>query len=430
MTTLLVFLLLLQTEEVTTEHYRIVSTYRDAAYVKGIARTLESGYSKITALLDLSPSETEPYTVRLYATDAEYRQVDKEMNDGRFANNGSFSHPKTCESYILVQPRGKIPLMERMECLVYHEAFHLVVFRHAPWLQNSPAWLHEGLAERAGELVMNRRTLKFDSAVNFVRMLLDRGTWIPLADLLSNDESANADFIIRWAFYSEAWLLVKFLSEERKEAWKAFLKELQNASDRSPATTRALLQKATGKNLRELEEEWKGSIRAQVLPWIILDGDWRLTEDGIDGAAYPDSCCYLLSTTVVNSDRYTVSAEVKFSEQDSTQVDLVFAAAWDPRIRNLFKVSIVREGIAAVLTRRDGQWKRVAFEKVDPKKFPADRWLTFEVEVDRRTVRAKLDGEKLIEHTFPDETVEVKEVRWGLGNYDSFTHFRKMTLKK
>lgn len=428
--TALLLVLLLQTETATTEHYRVISTARDPAYVRQIARTLEAGYPRITALLGLSPAESEPYTIRLYATDAEYRQVDKELNDGRFANNGAFSHPKTGASYILIQPRGGIPLMERMEGLVYHEAFHLVVYRHAPWLKDSPAWLHEGLAERAAELVMNRPTLKFDSAVNFVRWLRERGNWIPLSDLLDGDESANPDFVVRWAYYAEAWLLAKYLEEERPQPWRTFLKDIENARDRSPSAARRMLTRAIGRSVSELEADWDQWIRTRKIePWLILDGDWRFTAEGIDGAAYPQSSSFLVSTTVVDSDRYTASAEVKFSGEDSRQIDLVFAAAWDPRLRNLFKVSVVREGIAAVLVRKDGQWKRVAHEKIDPKKLPADRWLAFEVEVDGRTVRARLDGEKLIEHTF-DDAVELRQVRWGLGNYDSFTRFRRMALKK
>lgn len=421
-------LLLLQSEEVQKGHFKVISTYRNSEYAQTIASKLDAGYPLLVDLLGVEPKETAAYPVRLYATKEEYVAIDKELNNGRFANNGGFTHRRTQETYIQIQPRLFVPLFERMETLVYHEAFHLITNRHAPWLDGAPIWLYEGMAEYAAEMCLKRESsMKTSHAINLVLSSHDRNALIPLADLLSADKSSDPDFLTRWLWYAESKLLVKYLAEGRAKSWKEFLGAMKTRGREDSVSD--LLLKAVGGTRKTLENDWiawlKGCKRA---PWRILDGDWRLTKDGVEGAAYPKSSAMLVSAEPIRKARYALSAEVLMPREGAGQADLVFVSGKDLRGMNLWKASVVREGVAALVIRREGKWQRIAFAAIDPKNLPADRWLKLEVRMDDGAVSLRLDGERILEHTIKEEGVELAHVYWGLGNYDSWTQFRSIKL--
>lgn len=427
---ILLALALLQSEEATSVHYRVVSTYADAKYVRAIADRLEAGHPQISKFLGLEGKDRETYTVRLYATPKEYLDKDLELNAGRFANNGAFSHRSTKESYILVQPRARVPLFDRTNALICHEAFHILTYRHAEWLPSSPDWLNEGMAEYAAELCIGFDNIKYGNATAIVRAQLDAGSAIPLSSILQEGQSASPDFLVRRAWYAESWLLVKFLSETRAEAWAAFLRRLRDSSSRSANKTQALLLDCVDLDLEGLEKAWTAWVRGRKhAKWMLLDGDWRLTDDGVEGAAFPESSSILTTSEAVSAERFVFSAEVRIEAEGSGQADLVFVPAKDLRGTNLWKVCVTRTpGTAALLVKKGDQWKRVASKAYPRKNLAADRWVRLEVEVDGRDVDFRVDGATILEHTF-DREVELHDIRWGVGGYDSWTRFRSLKFE-
>lgn len=428
----LLLLLLAQTEEARSEHYHVISTYRDAKYVRAVADRLESGYPKIRELLGIRGKDEPRYPVRLYATQKEYAEMDRELNDGRFANNGAFAHGGSLEAYILVAPRTGVPVFDRTEAVICHEAFHLLTYRHAEWLASCPEWLNEGMAERAAELCMPSETIKFGDSIALIQAQLEARNAISLESLLGKGQSSSTDYLVRWTWYAESWCFVKYLAENHADAWKTFLRRMAALTDRSPENTRAQLLDCVGLDLLSLQRKWGDWIRAQKHPkWVVAGGgDWRLTEDGVEGAAYPQWSAVLYRSEAVRSRKYAVSAEVRIEAEGAGQADLIFLPAGDLRLHKFWKVCITRANSTASLMVKKGEtWKCAASLGYDAKKIPTDQWIRFELEVDERTIRFTVDGRKVLAFKLEDPEVELHHVHWGVGCYDSWTRFRALKFE-
>jgi hypothetical protein len=439
----LLLLLVFQPETVKTGHFEIVTTSPDRAYVKQVADALESGYAAMIAAFGKAPAEAGLYRINLYANNDDYLEKDRELNDGRFAENLGFSHAETGEAYIAVQPRSGVPLLDRTRALIRHEAFHLMAYRHAVRRGNAPAWLAEGLSERAAEEADRatggdpvKTTINFGEAVTRAQAMIERKKFIPLQSLLMEDSSSHKDGMVRDLWYAEAWLFVKFLAEKRPEDWRKFQARFRQegeapAPQLAEAVKKQLLE-SLGVTVGDLEKEWRTWIAAlKPAPWWRIAGDWRLTRDGVEGAAVPDRSAYLMSTETLKSKRYRVRAEAQVMNEGTGQVDLVILPSKeDHAAANLVKVTVSRTRAASVLVRRKGEWTNVSKRDVDASLVDADKWIRLELAVDGRTVKLRVNGDIVVEHTFDDDVDELHDIRWGLGNYNSWTKFRAMEIRK
>ena len=439
----LLILLALQTDTVTTEHFEVVSTYQDRAYVKQVAEALESGYAAMTAGLGKKPVETARYRINLYAKLEEYLAKVHELNKGRFAENWAFSHVDTGESYVVVQPRSGVPLLDRTRALIRHEAFHLMGFRHAPRKGNAPSWLGEGLCERAAEEADRatlgdpvKTTVNFGEAVTRVHAMIERKRFISLDSLLLEDRSSDKDGMVRELWYAEAWLFVKFLAERRTEDWGKFRERFRQEGEApAPQLAEAVkkqLMETLGGTVADLEKKWLTWIASlKPAPWWRIAGDWRLTKDGVEGAAGPDQSAYLMSTGTLQSKRYRIRAETQVMNEGMGQVDVVIMPSReDHAAANLVKATVSRSRAASVLVRRKGEWTNVEKRDVDAGLVSADRWIRLELAVDGRKVQLSVNGDTVVDHTFEDAIDELHDVRWGVGNYNSWTKFRALEVLK
>src|SRR5262245_1739403 len=169
-----------QAESVKTGHFEIVTDCTDKEYVKQVADALEAGYAAMTGGWPAAAADKKPYRINLYATLEAYQEQDKKLNGGRFADSGGFSHPDTGEAYVHVQPRPGVPLLDRTRALIRHETFHAMAYRHAVRAGNAPAWLAEGLCERAAEEAERvsdgdplKTSVKFGDAVARVHSMIE-----------------------------------------------------------------------------------------------------------------------------------------------------------------------------------------------------------------------------------------------------------------
>jgi hypothetical protein len=139
---------------------------------------------------------------------------------------------------------------------------------------------------------------------------------------------------------------------------------------------------------------------------------------------------YLMSDTTLRKRKYTIAAEAQVGSLGSGQVDLVLAPAEeDHGVARIIKTTLSRNGVAAVLQRSRGVWKREAWQNTDPALVAPDRWVRLEMDVDGDTIRLRADGKLRVEHTFKGDAFPLDDVRWGVGNYDSWTSFRAMEVK-
>src|SRR5688572_9498515 len=291
----LVAILVLQTETVQTEHFEVVSTFRNREYVKSVADALEAAYPAFRSVLGLKPAEKSRYRFNLYATLEEYLEKDRQLNNGRFATNGGFSPPQTGEAYVNVAPfEGAAAMLDQRKALILHEACHLATYRHAPWINTTAPWLEEGLAERAVEEAWMvgggdplASTIKFANAVNTVRDLKRRAALIPLGSLMEEDPASYVNEVKKAAWYYESWLLVKFLKERRAPKWPAFLRRCESTFEgadfyRARAVKRALFE-CLGETVVALEKDWVAWIDGlKAAPWwrVVDFGDWAMHRDG------------------------------------------------------------------------------------------------------------------------------------------------------
>ena len=432
----LLLLLLAQAESVTTEHFEIVTDCKDKAYVKQVAEALESSFAVMAAAWPGAPADKKRYRINLYAQLDDYLEKDKELNEGKLADNWAFSHEEKGESFIVVQPRPGVPLLDRTRALIRHEAFHLMCYRHAPRSGHAPDWLCEGLCERAAEEADRtaggdpmKTTINFGESVTRVQAAIGQKKFIPLESLLMNPREG----IELW--YPSAWLLVKYLAETHPKEWRTFRDRFRQEGEAPapevPAAVKKQLLESLGTTVEKLEKEWLAWISAlKPAPWWRIAGDWSLTKDGVEGAATPDRSAYLMSTATLKAKRYRVRAEAQVMNSGKGQVDLVIMPSTENHdAANLVKVTVSRTRAASVLVRRKGEWTNVSKRDVDEKLVSADRWIRLELEVDGRTVRLSVDGKTVVDHTFEDEVDELHNVRWGVGNYDSWTKFRAIEAK-
>jgi hypothetical protein len=302
--------------------------------------------------------------------------------------------------------------------------------RHVYWYAGAPAWALEGAAEVCAEREIGGpgTSVYFGTGLQTLKRAAAAGRLVPLEDVLSIDMSARPEGFERDLYYREAWALVKWLMEEKPEAWRKLGEGFSGVEDPAHATGRGrtLFAKHVGEP-RDVQKAWTAWFLAlEGGPWEMRFGDWRLENGELEGVAYPKTGSVIFHEQELRGDA-VVSADVFVHSLGSGQADLCFGA-WDDRARNFLKLSFVKDGLTALLVQKDEVWERVAITHSDPPAVPAGEWRRVRVEIAGRTVRAFAGGKQVLEHAIADPDVRL-DGRWGFGNFDSRSRFRNWSVE-
>lgn len=408
-------------------------THADEAFLREASKALEPAWTVFRELGGAKPKDDDPYVLHVYTLRDEYLKADRDLNGGRFANNGGFFSIDTGEAHLLMAPRvepaftGRVPLTERMRTLIVHETSHMFWRRHVAWANGAPQWALEGMAEYCAERAAGKGALRgvyFATAVHSIRRAAASGRLLPLEDLVAIDLSAQTDAFLRDLYYRESWALVKWLVEAKPEAWAGLVRDFASVEDREQAAARGrtFFARRVG-DPRAAQKAWLDWLEAlECGPWEMKYGDWRMDGEELEGTAYPKTGSAILNAQELRGDA-TIEAEVWIQDLANAQADVVFGG-WDDRARNLLKVAFMGNGITALLVLKEDKWERVAFTQSTPPAVPAGSWKRVKVELAGRTVRASADGRVVLEHAVADEDARF-DGRWGFGNFDSSVRFRR-----
>ncbi len=411
-------------------------THLDETFRKETRGVLRHAWPVFCELGGVTLEKDEPYVLNVYQQREEYLKADRELNGGRFANNGGFFSVESGESHLLMAPRvepeftARVPLTERMRTLIVHEASHMFWRRHVAWYEGAPQWALEGMAEYCAERETGKEALRgvyFSTGLQSLRRAVASGRLVPLEDIVALDLSAQADAFLRDLYYRESWALVKWLVETNPAGWAALVKDFGSVSDRdtSAARGRTFFAKRIG-DPRAIQKQWTDWLAAlDAGPWEMKYGDWRLDAGEMEGTAYAKTGSAILNAQELKGD-YSIEAEAWIQDFANGQADIVLGA-WDDRARNLVKVAFMKSGVTALLVLKEDRWERAAFAQSAPVAVPAETWKPVRVQVSGRTIRAFVDGKQTLEHTIDDEDVRL-DGRWGFGNFDSSVRFRRWKI--
>ncbi|MCE9582292.1 MAG: hypothetical protein K8T20_07350 [Planctomycetes bacterium] len=412
-------------------------THDDDAFRKEARGALRHAWPAFCELGGVKPEKDDPYVVNVYRQREEYLKADRDLNGGRFANNGGFFSVETGESHLLMSPRveadftKRVPLTERMRTLIVHETSHMFWRRHVVWYAGAPQWALEGMAEYCAERELGAGALDgiyFSTGLQTLRRAIDSGRILPLEDISAMDLSAQPDAFLRDLYYRESWLLVKWLVEEKPDVWSKLVEDFATVPDRDTAAARGrtFFAKRVGAP-RDVQKAWTDWIRGlKSGPWEMKYGDWRIDAGELEGTAYPKTGSAILNEAEIKGDA-TIDAEVWIQDLANGQADIVIGA-WDDRARNLVKVAFMKGGVTALLVLKEDKWERIAFTQSTPPAIPAATWKSVHVEIAGRKVRACVEGKEVLDFELADEDVRL-DGRWGFGNFDSSVRFRKWKVE-
>jgi hypothetical protein len=408
----------------------------DRAFRRGAREAWEDAYPVFCDISGVTPEEDSLYRIHVYASRDEYVAADRRLTEGRFANNGGFYCIETGEAHLVFAPRAEpaylkeAPISERMRTLIVHEASHIFWRRHVPWQAGAPAWAQEGLAELCAQRARGKDALHgvtYSSGVHAVLRAAASGRLIPLEDILGVDGSTTPDSFRRDLFYRESWLLVRWLVEQRPEAWKKLVACFGEAARvTSPsARVRAAFEREVGR-ARDVQNAWLEWIAGlERGPWESKYGDWFLDGDVLEGAAFPRTGSAVFHQTEIRGDA-TISAELWVQDFAGVQADVLFGC-WDDRGRNFVKIAFVADGLTAVLVLRDDKWDRLAFRQSARPPLKPGAWTPVSVALSGRTVTVTAAGREILSTEIDEPDVRF-DGRWGFGNFDSRSRFRNWSV--
>jgi hypothetical protein len=420
-----------------TPKIEVKGTHLDDAFRKEARGALRHAFPAFCELGNVKPEKDAPYVLNVYEQRDEYLKADRELNGGRFANNGGFFSVDTGESHLLMAPRvepeftERVPLTERMRTLIVHETSHMFWRRHVDWYNGAPQWALEGAAEYCAERELGKEALKgvyFSTGIHALRRAIASGRLLPLEDIVGMDLSAQPDAFLRDLYYRESWALVKWLVESKPQTWAALVRDFAGVSDRDEAAARGrtFFTKRVGAP-RDVQKEWTEWISGLACgPWEMKYGDWQMDAGELEGTAYTKTGSAILNAQELKGDA-TIEAEVWIQDLANGQADIV-VGAWDDRARNMVKIAFMKSGLTAILVLKEDHWERASFSQSAPIAVPAESWKTVKVEIEGRTLRAFVDGAPMLEHEVSDEDVRL-DGRWGFGNYDSSVRFRNWKVE-
>ena len=416
----------------------IKGTHANDAFRRDAASAIRHAYPVYCELGGLTPPEEKAYVLNIYRTREEYLKADQDLNQGKFANNGGFYSVDTGEAHILLTPRSeaayadRVPLTERMRCLLVHEGSHVFWRRNVPWYEGAPHWVLEGMAEYCAERELGssaeNSSIYFSTGMHTLRRAADAGRLLPIEDILVMDLSGNSDAFTRDLFYREAWGLVKWLVEAKPEAWAQLVKGFEGvAAHEIPAAHGRTLFKNMVGPPREMQKEWVEWIRKfRGGPWETKFGDWRMDGAELEGTAYPKTGSAVLNELELKGDA-TITAEVWIQDLANGQADVILGG-WDDRARNFVKVAFVRSGLVSILILKEDVWIKAASIQTTPAAVPAEKWRTVRISIEGRTIKVGTAKQDLLAYEVKDEDVRL-DGRWGFGNFDSSVRFRNWKVE-
>ncbi len=415
----------------------IAGTHADETFRREARGALRLAWPVFCELAGVDPAQDKPYVVNVYRDREEYLKADRDLNGGRFANNGGFFSIGDGKAHLLLAPRTeeaytrRVPLTERMRGLLVHEASHMFWRRHVAWYEGAPQWALEGVAELCAEREAAGRSsdhLYFSAGLRTLRRAAETGRLIPLEDLLVADLASQPDAFQRDLFYRESWALVRWLASTQPETWKALTADFSTVGDHrdSAVRGRTFFRKRVG-DPRAVQAAWLEWIRSLPCgPWETKFGDWRLDGQELEGTAYPGTGSAIFHSQELTGDA-TVSSEVWVQDLASGQADILLGG-WDDRARNFVKVAFVKTGIVALLVLKEEVWTRVAMAQAPTPPVSPETWTRIAVEIRGRRVLASAGDTVVLEHELDDDDVRL-DGRWGFGNFDSSVRFRNWKVE-
>ncbi|HEV7508522.1 MAG TPA: DUF1570 domain-containing protein [Thermoanaerobaculia bacterium] len=165
--------------------------------------------------------------------------------------------PIDADGYFLTRPQGNYVTVNARAsrdptATIYHEYFHYVARNNYGDL---PAWLHEGLSEYYSTFQMTKSEAHLGLPIEEHLRWLRKHTWIPLAQLLTVDQTSKEynDTARRGAFYAESWALTHYLLDGNPQR-RAQLQELLRLTKEGTPGNEAF-QKVFGTDPTGLERE-------------------------------------------------------------------------------------------------------------------------------------------------------------------------------
>ena len=136
----------------------------------------------------------------------------------------SFYDPAT---YEIVAFRDEGAGRERLGVALFHETAHIYI--HRVFGRTGPLWLTEGVAEYVSRFRVSAGRVRVGeddpAARTALKAALDRGTWIPLLELL--EMVREAFYGPRYAqAYAQSWLLIRTLLPAKSESFPDILRPL------------------------------------------------------------------------------------------------------------------------------------------------------------------------------------------------------------
>ncbi|HET6669511.1 MAG TPA: hypothetical protein VFH15_04690 [Pyrinomonadaceae bacterium] len=233
----------------------------DAETLRQVAVWLEFFHAAFGRLVSRSVLDfSVPTTVIVFRDEASFFPF-KPLYQGRPANVAGYFQSAEDVNYIAIS-------LEEGERLPYSTAFHEYVHLHLKDnLPGAPLWLNEGLAELYGALQFSRGEALLGAPIPYFVGLLSRQELLPLATLFEIDNSSPHynEQEKSGIFYGQSWALVHYLmfglDGGRQQQFSQFLQNISRGD-----TSEKAIERAFGKNLNVIEEEFAAYVRRGEFP--------------------------------------------------------------------------------------------------------------------------------------------------------------------
>ena len=270
---------------VRSEHFEVYSQADESA-----ARSILLGFEQLRAFFlgqtALNPGRSQPVRVIVFGSEKEYEPY------WLSATSDAYSVSADGRDYIVMA----FPNASHFT-IGAHEYAHLILHTGR---EGTPAWLDEGLAEFYSTIRLGERSTEIGGDLPARSQVLQRRTWMPLAELVSltvgspvRQNRTGAEM-----FYAESWALTDMLlrSPDYAPRFQQLLSALSSGEPSLEALTR-LYVKSAAAITRDLESWIRGRREAAMqLPAVRLEGirinvstvsigEWRLLIAGVMLAA-------------------------------------------------------------------------------------------------------------------------------------------------
>jgi hypothetical protein len=401
-------------------HYEVRLDLADEARAAEVLAVCEAAWGETCRLVGRDePRPAEPLGVHVYATTAAYREAESARTGGRFAASNVFSHFETRTVHAALVPDGDpsvrvalgtSPFLLRQ---VGHEAAHVAVYTLVPNHRSHPDWLAEGIATAVEEGVSRARgwcpaqaneSPFFATRMRRCQRLRARGL-LPEPRAVFQDLLGHLPESDRYAVW---WALYRFLVAAEPEGLREVL-AAAFALGGGPGFAERLYEQVRGvwddSALDRLNEGLRREVDAYDPRWEVAfhaleadGGTWRQM-------AFADSNAVawrLPRPQGPHRVRGTLRIPASANPQGNVYVGEGAAGFFSVAFR-------LGAGVTFLEYRREGdQWLRHWHVDRD---FAAMEPVAFEVLVEGREVRVRVDGEQVGAHEAARDLVG----RFGVG---------------